>query len=317
MQVPFEIASSSLSGFVPAPVRQLAQASDMVYRDQYRSRNLLDQAAARTANAVPGVRSLLAPKLTPLGEPRRYESPTLNAMNALLNPGSISVYDTDEVRDELLRLYEATGSGTVLPQRNPPYEAKLSGETYTLTPDERTQWQAFRGGQITGLMRQMLTSGWYAGLSDADKAETANWIRNYANFLAAKAFAESRGTEYSNTAYDKAYQAATQAGIETAVYLQYKGMTGSLEADKDASGKSISGSKKAKVLDTINSLPLTNAQKDYLYRDNGYAESTIDEAPWRVGSGSARNTGSQTLQLPAVQPKRQNPLTQMMLPTRK
>jgi len=44
--------------------------------------------------------------------------------------------------------------------------------------------------------------------------------------------------------------------------------------------KNTDGMKKADVMETINSLPLTAQQKDALYYYCGYAESTLDEAPW-------------------------------------
>ena len=52
-------------------------------------------------------------------------------------------------------------------------------------------------------------------------------------------------------------------------------------ADVDKNGKSISGSKKEKVLKYINSLDLSRKQKDSLYYAFGWAKSTINEAPWR------------------------------------
>jgi hypothetical protein len=39
-------------------------------------------------------------------------------------------------------------------------------------------------------------------------------------------------------------------------------------------------SKRAEVLKVIDGMSLTKAQKDALYRAEGYAESTLDEAPW-------------------------------------
>lgn len=50
--------------------------------------------------------------------------------------------------------------------------------------------------------------------------------------------------------------------------------------DLDGDGKTDSGSKKKNVLALINGLPLSAAQKDALYYQQGYAESTIGDAPW-------------------------------------
>lgn len=50
--------------------------------------------------------------------------------------------------------------------------------------------------------------------------------------------------------------------------------------DLDGDGKTDSGSKKKNVLRLIDSMPLSAAQKDALYYQQGYAESTIGDAPW-------------------------------------
>ena len=59
------------------------------------------------------------------------------------------------------------------------------------------------------------------------------------------------------------------------IYLA--GVTG----DKDRNGKTVSGSKKAKVVDIISGLSITPPQKDVLYYAAGCLKSTIDETPWR------------------------------------
>ena len=76
------------------------------------------------------------------------------------------------------------------------------------------------------------------------------------------------------------FEYAEPAGINIEVYLSYKEKTSGLQGDKDANGKTISGSKKNKVLAVINSLPITYAQKDALYYMNGWSAKTINEAPW-------------------------------------
>ena len=84
----------------------------------------------------------------------------------------------------------------------------------------------------------------------------------------------------SESAYGK-YETARKAGISTADYVWFLNATDGLAADKDENGKTISGSKKAKVLRIINSLDLTSQQKDTLFLSAGYSEGTLGDAPWR------------------------------------
>lgn len=86
-------------------------------------------------------------------------------------------------------------------------------------------------------------------------------------------------TVLSEETYDKLTEARS-GGIGAKIWMQYWKKKTELSADKDANGKSISGSKKAKILALINSLQLTEEQKDLLYRAEGYAERDLYRAPW-------------------------------------
>ena len=56
--------------------------------------------------------------------------------------------------------------------------------------------------------------------------------------------------------------------------------TADLEADKDENGNPVSGSKKEKVVEAINKLPLSRKQKDKLYLSKNYSEKNLGEMPW-------------------------------------
>lgn len=56
--------------------------------------------------------------------------------------------------------------------------------------------------------------------------------------------------------------------------------TADLEADKDENGNPVSGSKKEKVVEAINKLPLSQKQKDKLYLSKNYSEKDLGEMPW-------------------------------------
>lgn len=56
--------------------------------------------------------------------------------------------------------------------------------------------------------------------------------------------------------------------------------TADLEADKDENGNPVSGSKKEKVVEAINKLPLNRKQKDKLYLSKNYSEKDLNSLPW-------------------------------------
>ena len=71
--------------------------------------------------------------------------------------------------------------------------------------------------------------------------------------------------------FDSYYEYASDAGIGIDVYMQYRNDV-----------KNITGEdKKERRMAAINALPLSPAQKDALYFDEGWVASKLHEAPWR------------------------------------
>lgn len=84
----------------------------------------------------------------------------------------------------------------------------------------------------------------------------------------------------SDTKYSAADEAKAQ-GIPVGTYQKFQADAAALESDRDKDGNVIRNSKKEKVLKLIDSLPLNKAQKDWLYLNEGYAESKLDKTPWQ------------------------------------
>ena len=112
----------------------------------------------------------------------------------------------------------------------------------------------------------------YFGISKEDAAEDVQYWAFQVEYPDYD-LSESAVTDY--------YEYAKPAGIGAAVYYEYYTKASQCESDLDKNGNAISGSKKAKILAIIDSMKLTKAQKDALYYANGWAKSTISEAPWR------------------------------------
>lgn len=101
---------------------------------------------------------------------------------------------------------------------------------------------------------------------------------------------------YNADVYDKA-RAAYAKGVSYETYYDYYFATKEMHADKDENGKSISGSKKAKVVEYINSLDIPPEQKDALYVAAGYTAKSARNQKWNGGSGGSggrRGRGKRT-----------------------
>lgn len=106
---------------------------------------------------------------------------------------------------------------------------------------------------------------------------------------------------YNADVYDKA-RTAYAKGVSYETYYDYYFATKEMHADKDENGKSISGSKKAKVVEYINSLDIPAGQKDALYIAAGYTEKSARYQKWNGGSGGSGRGGKRTT-LKAPTPK--------------
>lgn len=85
----------------------------------------------------------------------------------------------------------------------------------------------------------------------------------------------------SDTALDK-FDTCVKAGVNVSSYVGVKEYYGSTSADKDAKGKTVSGSKQKKVVAYINGLPISEGQKDALYLVY-YQPSGLKDTPWHNG----------------------------------
>lgn len=103
-EIPFEVARGSVTGFIPSPIRQAAQASDEVYRETYGDKNIWNQTKSSVQNSMPGARNQLDPKLDNFGQAKKLESTARNVLNAFVNPGSLRTYRQSTVSKELDRV---------------------------------------------------------------------------------------------------------------------------------------------------------------------------------------------------------------------
>lgn len=87
--------------------------------------------------------------------------------------------------------------------------------------------------------------------------------------------------DLSEEAVAKYYTDVEPWGINMDVYYDYYQQKAECKGiDEDGDGRADSGTKKAEVMELIDSLPISNEQKDALYYLNGWSESTIGQAPW-------------------------------------
>lgn len=111
----------------------------------------------------------------------------------------------------------------------------------------------------------------YGGLS---KEEADNKLRYYD-------FKKENKVDLSEKQVIKYLDEVSQAGISLETYVEFTKKKANCEGrDDDGDGKTDSGTLRESILKMIDSLKLTPRQKDVLYYQSNYKESTINEAPW-------------------------------------
>lgn len=282
-EIPFEVARGSVTGFIPSPLRQAAQASDEVYRETYGDKNIWNQTKSSVQNSMPGARNRLDPKLDNFGQAKKLESTTRNVLNAFVNPGSLRTYRQSTVSKELDRVYAATDDANIYPDRNAPYTTSYTKDgkkkDFELTADERQAYQRSRGQTTYRLMQDVMNDPVYKHLSAEDRGEVLTQVKGYSNYVAKKEFLSKQGESYSDDKYEK-YSAALQTGMTLSQYLTAKDAVDEAEGVIDPkTGKTKSGTKMADAIEIIDGFDLTPEQKDFMLRSK--YPTTKKKGPWR------------------------------------
>ena len=269
-EIPFEVARGSVTGFIPSPIRQAAQASDEVYRETYGDKNIWNQTKSSVQNSMPGARNRLDPKLDNFGQAKKLESTARNVLNAFVNPGSLRTYRQSTVSKELDRVYAATDDANIYPDRNAPYTTSYTQDgkkkDFKLTADERQAYQRSRGQTTYRLMQDVMNDPVYKHLSAEDRGEVLTQVKGYSNYVAKKEFLSAHGESYSDDKYEK-YSAALQTGMTLSQYLTAKDAVDEAEGVVDPkTGKTKSGTKMADAIEIIDGFDLTPEQKDFMLR---------------------------------------------------
>ena len=142
---------------------------------------------------------------------------------------------------------------------------------------------------VTGIPYEQIDDAFMDGDIDAQRA--AEMRRTYGGYAAEDAQSWAGWLQFrrDNPTMDDITEAAVRSynqfavpeRISAADYYSFWSATREMETDYDANGKAIRGqAKRDKALAFIDSLPLSNAQKDALYYAAGYAEKTLRKAPW-------------------------------------
>ena len=107
-------------------------------------------------------------------------------LNNFLNPAYTSTIEESDMEKELLRLFEATGEGSVFPERADKYFT-VDGKRKDLTADEYVRYATLKGEKSYKLISYLVKSEAYKKLDDGEKVKAIEEAYDYANQKAKKA----------------------------------------------------------------------------------------------------------------------------------
>lgn len=261
------------SQMVPSLVRQVATATDPYERQTYVKGNTIESQLNSIKASIPWLRQTLPIKVDEQGnEKLNSQGRGLGSRLAenMILPYKVTQQQSNDVRDELMRLKKATGETTQF-QNKITYAVEHDGEKKNLTAMESMQYQKIYGQESTKAIRELMASDTYKGLSDKEKVRAITEINSYA-----KTIADSNFVNIELSEAEQKVKNAVDKGIGIGDYMVFKNSVKSIE-DKNTGVDDSSKKNMQDIVDLFENgsfAKLTDEQKDYLYSSTGRSLAT-------------------------------------------
>lgn len=199
------MAGNAATQIVPfgSLTRQVAKTVDPYSRAQSEiNEGPFKRIAKNTVNNVaamfPGTRELLPERYDVLGNPIKNDASkgiVGRAYNSFINPFNTSREYSNEVTDEIDRLYAALQDTDVLPTAA-GNSISYGGEKYKFTSAEKQEFQRIEGESNMELLTSLVNSSAYDGLSDEEKMDVIKSVYDYSSDKAKRTYLDAQGVEY-------------------------------------------------------------------------------------------------------------------------
>ena len=290
---------SYISQYIPTVFSQFSRTLDSKKRNTYADKNspwtFGEETLKQVAYKTP-FRTMLPEQTDYLGRTKmENENVFARGFEAFLSPASVKQDTSNKVTKELMRLYKKTGNTEIIPGKPDQY-IDYKDEKYDLTQKEYNKLKRDYGTLAAKEIDKAMNNSEYKKLSKDKQAQVISNIMKYSKFKAKENYFTKKDIDYTNTQFSNARK-AEQSGYAIADYYISKqtnkktrtastndrnryqevkafGVSGKMFDDfkafvSTARGESRTGglSKKQKVINYIQGLPLTADQKEKLYED--------------------------------------------------
>lgn len=176
----------------------------------------MQYALGTSSGRIPGWDYQQIPYIDAWGRTENTGSVGQRGVNNFLNPAYTSTIQESGMERELLRLYEETGDGSLLPSRAPKYFT-VNKERKDLTAEEYVQYATTRGETAHDLLWELAQERAYQSLDDESKAELVKNVYSYAD-----AVGRTTVSDYTPTGLNADLLKLDEGGFDVADYLLLK-----------------------------------------------------------------------------------------------
>lgn len=181
----------------------------------------------------------------------------MRVLNNFLNPAYTSSLNVTPVDEEIQRLYNATGVGSVIPSRADK-SITVDGEAINLSGDKYVEYAKTKGGTAFDLLSSIIDTSAYKGLSDDEKVKLISDVYEYANSVGKAAV--------SNYKLDGFSAKVQSTGVDPADYILYRST-----ADQDGND-SVTQSESASALLPMKNLTTTEKGKVWQSQNSSWSK---------------------------------------------
>lgn len=214
-------------------------------------------ALGKASAKIPGWDFQQVPYIDAWGREEETGLLPMRALNNFLNPAYTSSLNVTPVDEEIQRLYNSTGIGSVIPSRADK-SITVNGEDINLSGDKYVEYAKAKGETAFDLLSSIIDTSAYKGLSDDEKVKLISDVYEYANSVGKAAV--------SNYKLDGFSAKVQSTGVDPADYILYRST-----ADQDGND-SVTQSESASALLPMKNLTTTEKGKVWQSQNSSWSE---------------------------------------------
>lgn len=231
----------------------------------------MQYALGKASARVPGWDFQQIPYIDAWGRTEGTGTAGVRSFNNFLNPAYTSSVNESEMEQELLRLYQATGTASVLPRRA-ERSFPVNGEEKHLNAGEYVKYAQEKGQTAYTILEELTRSESYGAMNDEERAEAVSKAYAYAG-----AWAKTRVSDYEPEDWTrKAIEVCRDTGVKPAVYVPLYLEQGSVHSLKDKNGETIDNSAGLLKMELVyRQKGLNDKQRQALFKAFGVGKSVM------------------------------------------